>query len=63
MHDAEDFIDVVLRECIFLFRVQNDALQLLKKRIGFVDVHIQDIIVAHENTTLSAFFITIDLLR
>ncbi len=40
MHDAENLIDVVLGECIFLFRVQNNALQLLKKRIGFVDIHI-----------------------
>ena len=63
MHDPENFVDIILRECIFLFRVKNNALQLLKKRVGFIDVHIQDIIVAHENTTLSAFFITIDLLR
>ena len=56
MHDPENLVYIVLGEGIFLFCVQNDRLQLLQQRVGFVDIHIQDVIAAHGNTTSFVFF-------
>ena len=36
MHDTENLVDAVLRECVRLFRCQQDAVKLFKKRICFI---------------------------
>ena len=46
VHDAEDGIDVVVREGVLLFSGQHDAVQLLQKAVGFKKVCTQDAVVA-----------------
>ena len=51
MHNPENLVDAVLREGVRLFGRQQDAVQLFKKRICLIQIHIQDAVVAtaHNN--------------
>ena len=40
VHDAEDLVDAVLRECVRLFSGQKNPVQLLEKSICLVQIHI-----------------------
>ena len=55
VHDPEYLVDTILRECIRLFRCQQDSIQLLQQGVGLVKIHIQDAVVAaaHKNATFS----------
>ena len=55
MHDPEDFVHIVLRKGVRLFRCENNALQLLKQRIGFVDISIEDFVSTTHGQYSTAF--------
>ena len=46
MHDAEDFVHIILCEGICLFRVQKNPIELLEQGVCLVQVHFQYIVVA-----------------
>ena len=49
MHDAENLVDVVLREIIGFLRFKYTGLQLFKQCVSLIDIHIQNFIAtAHK---------------
>ena len=55
MHDAEDLVHIVLRKGVRLFRFENNAFELLKQRIGFVDISIKDVVSTTHGLYSTAF--------
>ena len=55
VHDAEDLVHIVLRKGVRLFRFENNALKLLKQRIGFVDISIEDFVSTTHGLYSTAF--------
>ena len=55
VHDPEDLVHIVLRKGVHLFRFENNALQLLKQRIGFVDISIEDFVSITHGQYSTAF--------